>query len=237
MPDERPDIVALYGISKRWKLRPRSVLVEGTSDVALFELAADHYFRKHNKALLADMAIVAAGEGDRGGTHGVIRELVVLRGLAATHLSPAGRPVYRVVGLFDSDAAGNKAVRGAREIDASIIEYRDVFRLRPAMPKTGILDPASLQRSFEKLNEPYKGLTWEVEDLIDEQLFELFLEENPSAVTREETVAGKTHRELTRDGKSRLIRFCKDYADLPNLTGMVEVIHALRHYLNLPDLT
>lgn len=105
------------------------------------------------------------------------------------------------------------------------------------MPKTGILDPAALQRNFEKLNEPYKGLTWEVEDLIDEQLFELFLEENPSAVTREETVAGKTHRELTRDGKSRLVRFCKDYAELPNLTGMVEVLHALRHYLNLPDLT
>jgi hypothetical protein len=56
-------------------------------------------------------------------------------------------------------------------------------------------------------------------------------------VTREETVAGKTHRELTRDGKSRLVRFCKDYAELPNLTGMVEVLHALRHYLNLPDLT
>ena len=237
MSDEQPDIVALYGISKRWKLRPRSVLVEGTSDVALFELAADHYFRKHNRALLADMAIVAAGEGDRGGTHGVIRELIILRGLAAAHLSPAGRPVYRVIGLFDSDAAGNKAVRGAREIDASIIEYRDVFRLRPTMPKAGILDPTALQRSFEKLNEPYKSIAWEIEDLIDEQLFELFLEENPSAVIREETIAGKTHRELTREGKSRLVRFCKDYADLPNLTGMVNVIHALRHYLNLPTMT
>ncbi|WP_374245895.1 hypothetical protein [Zoogloea sp.] len=236
MPNEQPDIVALYGISKRWQLRPRSVLVEGTSDVALLELAADHYFRKHSKALLADMSIVAAGEGDRGGTHGVIRELVVLRGLAAAYLSPSGRPVYRVIGLFDSDAAGNKAVRGAREIDASIIEYRDVFRLRPVMPTAGILDPAALQRSFEKLNEPYKGIAWEIEDLIDEQLFDLFLEENPSAVTREETMAGKTHRELTRDGKSRLVRFCKEYADLPSLTGMVEVIHALRHYLNLPAL-
>lgn len=232
----QPDIVALYGISKRWKLLPRSVLVEGTSDVAMFELAADHYFRKHRKALLADVAIVAAGEGDRGGTHGVIRELVVLRGLAGAYLSPAGRPVYRVVGLFDSDAAGNKAVRGAREVDASIIEYRDVFRLRPAMPTTGSLDPAALQRSFETLNEPYKGLTWEVEDLVDEQLFELFLEEHPSAVMREDTVAGATHRELTRDGKSRLVRFCKDYADLSNLAGMVEVLHALRHYLNLPPL-
>lgn len=69
------------------------MLVEGTSDVTLFGLAADHYFRKHRKALLADMAIVAAGEGDRGGTHGVIRELVTLRSLAAVHLSPTGRPV------------------------------------------------------------------------------------------------------------------------------------------------
>lgn len=236
MRDEQLDIVARYGISKEWHLQHRSVLVEGTSDVTLFSLAADHYFQKHRKALLADLAIVAAGEGDRGGTHGVIRELVTLRSLAAVHLSPEGRPVYRVIGLFDSDTAGNKAVRGARAVDASIIEYRDVFRLQPAMPKDGNLDPSALQRSFERLNEPFKGLTWELEDLVDSEFIELFLSEHPSALIREEKRSCCTHRELTRDGKSQLVRFCKEYAEFQDLAKIVEVLHALRHYLNLTAL-
>lgn len=236
MPDEQLDIVARYGISRKWQLHKRSVVVEGTSDVTLYGLAADHYFRKHRKALLADMAIVAAGEGDRGGTHGVIRELVTLRSLAAVHLSPSGRPIYRVIGLFDSDTAGNKAVHGAREVDASIIEYRDVFRLRPAMPQDGSLDPAALQRSFENLNEPYKGLTWELEDLVNAEFMELFLSEHPSALVREVSVFDSVHRELTRDGKSQLVRFCKDHSELQDLERIVEVLHALRHYLNLPAL-
>lgn len=237
MPDEQLDIVARYGVSRKWQILKRSVLVEGSSDVTLFGLAADHYFRRHQKALLSDMAIVAAGDGDRGGTHGVIRELVTLRSLAAVHLSPSGLPVYRVIGLFDSDTAGNKAVRGAREVDASIIEYRDVFRLRPAMPKDGSLDPAALQRSFERLNEPYKGLTWELEDLVDAEFMELFLGEHRSALIREESMSDSTHRELTRDGKSQLVRFCKHHAELQDLARIVEVLHALRHYLNLPALT
>lgn len=236
MTDAQLDIVAMYGVSKKWQLLKRSVLVEGTSDATLFRLAADLFFQKHQKALLADMAIVAAGEGDRGGTHGVIRELVVLRGLAAAYLSPSGRPVYRVIGLFDSDTAGNKAVQGARNIDASILEYRDVFRLRPEMPRDCSLDPAALQRAFERLNEPYKRLIWELEDLVDAHFMRAFLSEHPSALIREETMSDSVHRELTRDGKSQLVRFCKEYATLDDIARIVEVLHALRHYLNLPSL-
>jgi hypothetical protein len=236
MADEQLDIVARYGISKKWRLLNRCVLVEGTSDVTLFELAASLYFQKHQKALLADLAILAAGEGERGGTRGVIRELVTLRSLAAVHLSSSGGAIYRVIGLFDSDTAGNKAVHGARSIDASIIEYRDVFRLKPAMPTDGSVDPAALQRSFERLNEPYKGLPWELEDLVGLEFMDLFLSEHPSALIREELKSGSIHRELTRDGKSKLVRFCKDYAELQDLEKIVEVLHALRHYLNLPSL-
>lgn len=236
MPQVQLDIVAQYGISKEWHLKPRTVLVEGTSDVTLFNLAADLYAQEHKKALLSDMAIVAAGEGDRGGTHGVIRELVTLRSLAAAYLSPTGKQVYRVIGLFDSDTAGNKAVHGARGIDVSIIEYRDVFRLRPAMPKNGSLDPSALQRSFEKLNEPYKGLTWELEDLVDAAFMDRFLSKHSSALVRKQAMSHSTHYELTRDGKSQLVRFCKEYANLQDLVKIVEVLHALRHYLNLPAL-
>ena len=52
----------------------------------------------------------------------------------------------------------------------------------------------------------------------------------------ETTASNAVHRELTRDGKSRLMRFCKEYTDLARLQNLVSVIHALRHYLNLPAL-
>ena len=233
---EEIDLVARYGVSRGWRLLPRSVLMEGTSDVSLFNLAAEHFQQATGKEILTSLAIIAAGEGDRGGTSGVVRELVVLRSLAATYLSPTGNPVYRVIGLFDNDTAGQKAVNGARKVDTSIVEYRDVFRLRPVMPSTGSLDPTSLQRSFDKQNEVYKGLTWELEDLIGESLMAMFREEYPTSVQCEQKMSDAIHREITRDGKSHLVRFCKEYADLASLQGLVEVLHALRHYMNLPML-
>ncbi len=236
MATARVDYVALHGASKGWQLLPRSVLVEGTSDVALFELAAERYRKAMGKNLLADIAILAGGEGDRGGTKGVVRELLGLRAIASGYLSPAGRPVYRFVGLFDNDTPGQKAVNFARDADAAILEYRDIFRLRPVMPILANLDPGAVRRGFEKANEPYKGMRWELEDLIGEALMELFLEEFPTALVREHREADACHRELTRDGKSRLVRFCRDNADLASLKGLVDTLHALRCYMVLPDL-
>jgi hypothetical protein len=237
MPVDESDYVARYGLSQGWLLQKKTILVEGTSDVALFGLAAEHFHRATGKDLFVDLALVAAGEGERGGTHGVVRELITLRGLARAYLSPKGRPVYRIIGLFDDDTAGRKAVSGARSVDTSIFEYRDVFRLRPTMPVGANLDPAVLKRSFEQQNEQHQGLDWEVEDLVGPALMELFMEENPTSVIRHKTQSGRTHRELTRDGKSRLVRFCREHADLTNLQEFVNTMHALRSYLVLPSLS
>ncbi|WP_083287626.1 hypothetical protein [Janthinobacterium sp. HH106] len=236
MAENSIDIVALYGQSHGWKLKPRTVLVEGTSDVSLFELAAGLYLKETGKNILGDMAIVAAGERDRGGVKGVVRELVTLRNLAAGHLSPAGLRVYRIIGLFDSDAAGNKAVSGARDWDTTISEYRDVFRLRPVMPKTGSLDPTALQRATDTQNLPFKGLICELEDLVSPLFMAQFLNAHQTAQTGVTTIAGRVHRELTRDGKSHLVRYCAQHAILESLGALIEVAHALRHYLNLPSL-
>ena len=233
---EEIDLVARYCVSKGWCLLPRTILVEGTSDVSLFKLAAERFQQKTGKDIFAGLAIVAAGEGDRGGTSGVVRELVTLRSLAAAYLSAAGLPVYRIIGLFDNDTAGQKAVNGARILDTSIIEYRDVFRLRPIMPSTGSLDPCALKLNFNKQNEAYKGLTWELEDLVGETLIALFLEEYPKALLREQKISDAVHREFTRDGKTHLMRFCQENADLANLQRLIDVLHALRHFMNLPAL-
>lgn len=236
MVREEIDFVARYALSQGWRLKLRTVLVEGTSDVTLFGLAAKLFLNSTGKDLLDNLAILAAGEGDRGGTHGVVRELVTMRNLSRAYLSPAGRPIYRVIGLFDNDTAGQKAVNGARSVDASIIEYRDVFRLRPTMPIGGSLDPLKLKLGFEERNEAYKGLSWELEDLLSTELMELFLDENPTALIREHVMSDRTHRELTRDGKSRLVRFCQTHADLASLSDLVDTLHALRYYLLLPSL-
>lgn len=237
MSDETPDIVAKYGLSRGWHLYPRSVLVEGTSDVSLFKLAANLFRKETGKKLLADLAIIEAGDGDRGGARGVIRELVTLRNLATAHLSPSGNPIYRVIALFDNDTAGQKSINGARSIDSSILEYRDVFRLHPNMPKPANLDPTSVRRAFENENKPYKGLNWELEDLISEPLISLFLESNETALISEEKKRNRIHREFTKDGKSKLIRFCNQHSDLDSLNSVIQTIHSLRHYLFLPDLS
>lgn len=228
------DLVAQYGLSKGWKLLTKIILVEGTSDVAIFELASELYEKSTGRSLLSGLSIVAAGYGDRGGTSGVVRELIGLRNMASTLMSPTGAPLYRVIGLFDNDTAGQKAVNGARIVDTSISEYRDVFRLRPVMPK-GSLDPKALQRSFEQLDNNWRGLPWELEDLISQPLIELFSAEYPTAITSLKEVSGFIHREFTQDGKSKLVRFCKLYADLDSLSSVVEILHSLRHYMNLPQ--
>lgn len=129
---------------------PRSVLVEGTSDVVLFGLAAALYKNEKGKDLLADFAVVAAGEGDRGGTQGVVRELLGLRAIASAYLAPSGRPVYRFIGLFDNDTPGQKAINFAQSVGASILEYRDIFRLRLTIPVLGHLDPGVARRGLSK---------------------------------------------------------------------------------------
>jgi len=229
------DPVALYAMGLGFSIRSRTVLVEGTSDADLFRLAAKLELQATGVDYFGnDLAVIAAGEGDHGGTRGVIRELVCLRGLARTCLLPNGRPRYRFIGLFDNDKAGKQAVKAARDFDGTILEYKDVFRLWPVMPTFGNLDPGSLQRTFEKENELYKGLDWELEDLLPAEFVSAFLYDQPEAVSYTNSIAGKVHRDLTRDGKAHFHRFIKLHALRADIDSMIEVLKAIRFYFNLP---
>ena len=228
------DIVAEYARSQGWTLRPRTVIMEGTSDVKIFGLAASIEFKTFGADLFGnELAFVAAGDGDRGGTRGVCRELLCLRGMARTILLPNGRPKYRFVGLFDNDKAGIEAVRGIRNLDASILEYKDVFRLRPIMPIGGNLDPKTLKVAFERNNLEFKGLEWEVEDLVSPSFVESFSLDFPNLTMRFIKKGDKIHWIMTQDGKARLHRYLAEYAIRSDLDGVVEVIRALRFYLGL----
>lgn len=233
--DERTDAIALYALSCGFSVRDRTVIVEGNTDVELFELAARLEHQATGLVLLGDaLAVCSPGTGDRGGTRGVIRELTVLRGFSRIHLLPNGRPRYRFIGLFDNDKAGRQAVTYARDSDTSVLEYKDVFRLHPVMPFSGNLDPKALQTAFERENAAYKGKDWELEDVLSNDFVETFLSEQPNALVRVLPVGnGRVHRDFTTDGKARLHRYARENAMREDLAGVIEVLKALRFYCGL----
>ena len=218
-------------------IRERTVIVEGTSDVEMFALAA-RLFRASTGANLLDdrIAITAGGEGTDGGTTGVLRKLHAGRELSRACLLPNGRAKYRFIALFDNDRAGRQAIRAAKDLDRNLLEYRDVFRLWPMMPKFGSLDVRSLQLATESANDGFKGLEWELEDLLHDSFLDAFLSDEPTAVASSFSAGGRVHRNYSRDGKSRLHRFVKNHAMLPDVAGVVDVLFALRFYLGLPNL-
>lgn len=234
MPDLDP--VARYASSLGFSIAPRTIIVEGRTDFELFTLAALQEQRHTNSLLLGrDLAVMAAGDRDEGGTAGVLRQLITLRNIARSDLGPKGSPRYRFVALFDDDRAGRQAVRAAREWDRSLIEYKDVFRLRPMMPMTTNADPTVLERQIREANTPYKDIEWELEDLLGTELLSAFCEEYPTAIARQVGAGEVVHRDYTRDGKARLHRFVKDHAirrDIVNVTG---VLKSFRRYLGLRE--
>jgi len=218
-------------------VRPRTILLEGTTDADLFALAAREERRRTGVDLFGnEFAMAAAGAGDEGGTTGVIRELTRLKGYARITLLPNGRPKYRFIGLFDNDAAGRYAVRTANIFDTSIVEYRDVFRLRPKMPETSNLDPSALGRAFDKQNEPHQKLDWEVEDLFGTAFLQAFIKAEAIMPRKTFEIAGQIHREWSADGKARLHRFIRENAIHDDLSQVIEVIRILRTYLGLSAL-
>lgn len=228
------DILATYATSVGYRPAPKIILVEGTSDVLLFNRAARLELERTSVQLIGqDLAIVAAGEGDAGGTHGVLQQLTTLRSLARLCLGQNGKPRYRIVALFDNDRAGRDAVRAAHDFDKSILEYKDVFRLRPVMPTPDNIDVQALQRAFDQENQQHKDLDWEIEDLLPQSFQEAFNEENPSAQYKMVTKNGHVHRDYTRDGKARLHRYVKENAVHEDLAGVCGVLRSMRRYLNI----
>lgn len=236
MPEELDNVVR-YARGKGFEVKDRTVLVEGNTDVRLFQLASRIEREATGFDLLGSrFAVASPGAGDLGGTPGVVRELVSLRAHAEICLLPNGRPRYRFVGLFDTDQAGRQAVKNAQYLDTRMLEFKDIFRLHPVMPIGCNLDPKSLKAAFERENAAFKGLQWEAEDLLPSSLVEAFLDECPNAVVRTlELGDGRVHRDFSQDGKARFHRFIAENALRADLVAVVQVLKALRYYLGLPQ--
>jgi hypothetical protein len=227
------DMVAAYAASKAWTLRPNIVLVEGTSDEALFRRADELSVQAGRVLLGNEICVVAAGRHDRGGTFGVVRELITLRSMVPYVLDRLGRPIYGVMGLVDDDEAGRRIIKDILRIDRSAFEFRDIAALRPVCPEFMQLDPRGRQHECDLANLPYRTLNWEIEDALSPRLLQLFDQRHPGMITQRTRQIDKTHHELTRDGKTALHRLVQREATLVDLAGVVEIVSMLRSMLVL----
>ena len=227
----------MYGHSKGWSLRRHIVLLEGTSDAALFGLV-NRLSRSHGVSLFGeDISFVPAGERDRGGTFGVGRELITLRALSPYILDENGDLFYNIVGLVDDDYAGRKIIQDILNIDRSVVEFRDILRLRPVMVYGECTTPDALVEMSELSNADFRGLDWEIEDTISSRLMDVVGEQLPHAIRGRVTIGGRTHVELTREGKRELHRIIHREGTLTDLSGVVRIARTLRSIFGLPDLT
>lgn len=227
------DLVRTYARHKGWEIGSCNVLVEGVSDYELFSVALERHRTVTGEDLSrGGLRFLHAGYRHEGGTHGVVRELTVTRSLAKYALTPQGMPKYRFVGLVDDDAAGRQAIQNARVADASIVEFRDIFRIRPSMVwGVGGVELTDLRMQFERSNRAFEGLDWELEDLLDSRFVEAFCTQMAGSLRRKHELAGRVHWELTHKGKRELNQFAKVAATLEDMRGVIGTIRSLRYCL------
>jgi hypothetical protein len=217
-----------------WRIARGNVLVEGTSDVAIIEHASRLYKQARGLDLLGqDLAVIAVGYGDDGGADGINRRLPAIRQIAAADPGPGGNIDRRFIGLYDNDSVGQRAVANICSYDSTIKKYSEVFILKPVMPLKGAVPPKKLAERFEKENIAFQGLDWEIEDLVSEELRLAFEHDYPTATRNKKEIGGRTHREMTVDGKRQLIQFVRDYAKLSDVEEVIRLIRALRDYCQL----
>lgn len=230
------DIFATYVASKPWILRPNMVLVEGTTDQGLFDLADRLAKQDGHKLLGGEIAFVASGRSDEGGTFGVAREFTTLRSLARIPLDASGRPVYKVLGLVDNDHAGRLAIKDMLRNYRGVQEFVDVLAIRPTMPRFSRPDALGRKRECESANSPFLSLDWEIEDVLSTRLLLLFERTHRAEILGRRTMDGRTHFDLTGNGKKELHRLVHREATLNDLIGVVEIVRTVRSMLNLADV-
>jgi hypothetical protein len=229
------DLAREYAARNGWSLLSRNVMVEGETDVGYLNLAAELYRREKNLELLGnDLSIFACGSGNLGGTYGIYEQLPPLLNIIRSDPDPNGKMLFRVIALVDNDKPG-------RSLQCSIIKQyrniranRDIFCLNYIFPRTAT-EPNALTSQITKYNTEWKGLDCEIEDLIGNELIELFIEESPNSLLKGPFERhNKKHYEWTNDGKARLFQFVNSMADFNSVQGLIELLKSLRFYLGLP---
>lgn len=228
-------LVEGYASKLGWQVCQCNVLVEGTSDVRLLWLANALYYERHHIALLGNrFSVLAAGVGNEGGVDGLNRRLNAVKQIADADRAADGSLRYRFIGLYDNDHAGRCAIESACTFDRRLRPYADLFLLHPVMSLASGADHATLHRKFDSENASYRGLDWEIEDLLSESLLLKFEDKDPNAVIGDVVVGGRKHREFTREGKRALVEFVSRHAKIEDVVEIIKLIRALHDYHRLP---
>ena len=145
-----------------------------------------------------------------------------------------GAVLFRLVALVDNDEAGRSLRRSLLQQYRSFRENRDLFVLRRILPRT-TSEPSVLTSQIAKHNAPWTNIDCELEDLLGNELITAFLADEPNSLTRPvQSVGQHDHYEWKGPAKARLCMFVERYAQLGDMTGIVEVLKSLRFYLGLP---
>jgi hypothetical protein len=197
-------------------------------------LAAKLHYERHRIAILGrDFGVLFAGKQDDGGVDGLNRRFSAVRQIADADRAADGRLRHNFIGLYDNDHAGRIALQNACRFDPRLRRCRDLFLLHPIMPSSSGADYGELERRFERQNAAFRGLDWEIEDLLSERLLDGFQAVRPDAIQRIRECGGRKHRDLTREGKRRLHEYVEEYALLEDLVEIVRLVRALRDYVGV----
>lgn len=228
------DHVRWFAGRMNWPLAPNNILVEG-NDASYFELAARLFRNEHNRDLLADISIFPTGDGDGGGTFGILRHFPTFRSLIDTDVDANGNRLFKAIVLLDSDSAGKNARNALTAKYTSFQEYRDVFLLFRKMPRKS-RDPVQLGEAMSRENASWKRLDCEIEDLLGADLLQLFVKQATRPLRLEPIFLESAHHYEFHEGvKSELLRYVKERANLDDMHGIVEVLKSLRFYLGLAE--
>jgi len=225
-------LAAKFASSYGWPLSTNNIMVEGELDVQYFELANALYMNKHSKTLLdKSLSLFAVGRREQGGTHNFRGKFELLREILRIDPEDKYGNSFRVVCLLDNDYAGKRLCYELK--DAGFVLNKDVFLLHRQMPRS-TRDPAQFGKYIREQNSEWSELDCEIEDLLTRELLELFIDEYPNSLQSEPHISGSAHHyDLTTDGKSKLIRFVREYASLRDVQGLVEILQTIRYLLKL----
>lgn len=227
--------VAAYAAQKGWRIGRRNLLVEGTLDVAYFELAASLFAKHCGQQLLDDQfRVVAAGLYGDGGVRGVIREMLSLHGRAESDSALPKSTRIRMLPVFDDDAAGRRCFNKLTDVDFPFRPYRDVFLLHRAYPNLK-LGSDSYHDAVRRVNLEWRGLDCEIEDLLGRELLDGFCNQRTDALTAPPSRSGSGHHyEFRGNCKGDLCKYVFQRAGLSDVVGLVKTLQYFRGLFELP---